>query len=364
MVHITKNTLSALALGSFLFSSLVFSQPQTAQASILSILGLGTDVSAETLSVKTSNSQKVGLLEANLGTSITVKGETDTTPDMTLINDGTAMIPQMGPLGTDADAEEIPSLEDSAVYVVRSGDTVSGIAKMFGVDSATILLANGLAPGEKPKVGDTLLILPISGIEYSVQKGDTIASIAKKFQVDAIDIIEANEVNENEKLTVGDKLLIPNATVPQAPGKPKKPSNTTTTVSGPTRGTVGYFIRPIRGGIRTQGRHGKIARNAVDIGAPVGTPVLAAADGIVLIQKNNGAWNAGMGNYVIIQHTNGSKSYSEHLSTTTVSNGQQVKQGDTIGYVGMTGHTTGPHLHWEVSRGYENPLIKNPRYGL
>ena len=74
----------------------------------------------------------------------------------------------------------------------------------------------------------------------------------------------------------------------------------------------------------------------------------AAADGTVIIARNNGAWNGGYGNYVVITHNNGTQTLYSHMKNTIVSSGQSVLSGQIIGYVGSTGLSTGAHLHFEV----------------
>jgi murein DD-endopeptidase MepM/ murein hydrolase activator NlpD len=94
--------------------------------------------------------------------------------------------------------------------------------------------------------------------------------------------------------------------------------------------------------------------NAVDIGAPRGTAIYAAAAGTVIVARTGG-WNGGYGNYVVISHPNGTETLYAHMSKVLASAGEQVAQGDTIGLVGMTGLATGNHLHFEV-RGAANPF--------
>jgi murein DD-endopeptidase MepM/ murein hydrolase activator NlpD len=101
----------------------------------------------------------------------------------------------------------------------------------------------------------------------------------------------------------------------------------------------------------TQGLHGF---NAVDIGAPRGTAILAAAGGEVIVAKSGG-WNGGYGSYVVIAHGNGTQTLYAHMSKVIATVGSMVGQGDTIGLVGATGEATGPHLHIEV-RGAKNPF--------
>ncbi len=82
-----------------------------------------------------------------------------------------------------------------------------------------------------------------------------------------------------------------------------------------------------------------------DIGAPTGTPILAADSGVAAVYPDNGN---GYGNYIMINHGGGRVTLYAHMSAFAVSNGASVTQGQVIGYVGSTGNSTGPHLHFEV----------------
>ena len=82
----------------------------------------------------------------------------------------------------------------------------------------------------------------------------------------------------------------------------------------------------------------------MDLGAAYGSPIAAAAAGVVIYA----GWEGGYGNLVVIDHGGGLATAYGHQSRIAVSVGQSVSQGETIGYVGSTGHSTGPHLHFEV----------------
>ncbi|WP_299677473.1 M23/M56 family metallopeptidase [uncultured Dokdonia sp.] len=82
----------------------------------------------------------------------------------------------------------------------------------------------------------------------------------------------------------------------------------------------------------------------IDIRASIGTPIIATADGTVLLSKKVGAW----GNLLKLKHENGYETWYAHLKDFEAHYGQSVKKGTIIGYVGMTGNTTGPHLHYEL----------------
>ena len=92
----------------------------------------------------------------------------------------------------------------------------------------------------------------------------------------------------------------------------------------------------------------------IDIAAPSGTPILAAADGFVILAQED---NSGYGIYVILEHRNGNRSLYGHMSKMKAVTGQKVKTGEIIGFVGSTGRSTGPHLHFEIimNSQYVNP---------
>ncbi|WP_459788239.1 M23 family metallopeptidase [Alteriqipengyuania sp. 357] len=102
--------------------------------------------------------------------------------------------------------------------------------------------------------------------------------------------------------------------------------------------TSGYGMRnhPV---LRKRANH-----KGIDLAAPTGTPIYATADGTV--ERAN--WFSSYGNYIQIGHGNAIETRFAHLSRIVVSDGQQVRKGDLIGYVGSTGRSTGPHLHYEV----------------
>ncbi|MDO8481904.1 MAG: peptidoglycan DD-metalloendopeptidase family protein [bacterium] len=271
--------------------------------------------------------------------------------DITIV-DGSALMPEEGPSGTIADIEK-PRNATISVYVVREGDTLSGISKLFGVSSNTILWANDIPRSSSLKVGQTLTILPVTGVKYTVKKGDTLASIAKRYGADAGEIASFNGIDG--ALSIGDEIIIPDGEVSVPAPSTSKPGTTAPVHNvGPT-GTSeqnGYYLRPIVGGRKTQGIHGY---NGVDLGAPRGTPILASATGDVIVAKEGG-WNGGYGSYVVIQHDNGSQTLYSHASSVIVYAGEHVVRGQVIAYVGATGKATGPHVHFEIRNGIRNPF--------
>ena len=268
-----------------------------------------------------------------------------------------ALVANTGPAGASAVTWMSASSDRISVYTVRAGDTLSEIADMYGVSINTILWANGLKSARDVHPGDTLIILPVSGIEHTVAQGDTLKSLAKKFGGDPDEIASFNNLDSSSPLAVGSTIIIPG-------GELAAPTPTASTVRGVRGRTIrepylggsgaplpGFFESPIPGAIITQGIHGW---NAVDFGAARGTPIHAAADGVVIIARNGG-WNGGYGNYVVITHTNGVQTLYAHMTHALATPGQSVVAGQVIGYVGSTGLSTGAHLHFEV-RGAANPF--------
>ena len=127
-----------------------------------------------------------------------------------------------------------------------------------------------------------------------------------------------------------------------------------TMLGGPEWGTVhgnGEYFWPVDGGYISSPFGGERNHKGLDIAAPLGTPIYAAADGTV-IDVGSG-WNGGYGNCVVIQNDDGNITYYAHQSETACEVGEHVDAGQLIGYVGSTGDSTGNHLHFEVrSDGY------------
>lgn len=265
----------------------------------------------------------------------------------TQIIDDNSLFADSGPLGSAADfASATPLASDQiSVYTVRRGDSLSTIADLFNVSINTILWANDLKKGAAIHEGDKLVILPISGVQYTVKKGDTLPAVAKKFGGDANEILAFNNLG-SDKLTIGQTLIIPDGDAGHPAGSKAGTGKKSTLPS-----YSGYYVWPVDGGRKSQGLHG---HNGIDIAAPSGTGILAAAEGTVIIAKDGG-WNGGYGTYAVIKHSNGTQTLYAHMSGVSVAAGQTVSHGERIGAVGSTGLSTGNHLHFEV-RGAKNPF--------
>ncbi|MDB5265419.1 MAG: putative rane bound lytic murein transglycosylase [Parcubacteria group bacterium] len=302
------------------------------------------------------------------------------------LSDNSALMAETGPDGSIPDTttgSDDPSAANSggsiSVYVVKDGDSLSEIAAKYGVTMNTILWANDIKDPKTIHAGTSLIILPVSGIEHTVTNGETLNGIATKYGANADDIASFNGLDSNATVTSGQKLIIPGGEL-SAGVTPTKSTSTTKSSTSSTKTTTkssssiktggsladvqanpyrggsgaplnGYFGNPVPGAIVTQGIHGW---NGIDLGAPSGTPIYAAAAGSVIVSKVGG-YNGGYGSYVVIDHGNGTQTLYAHFSSIIVSVGQSVTKGEKLGGVGMTGDATGNHLHFEV-RGARNPF--------
>lgn len=313
----------------------------TANAGIFSVLFENSAGSAAT-----SNSQTMTLLTPPLAIDpLAARGGGDTT-----IVEGQALLADAGPMGTIVDIDGNTAHGGLiSTYVVKEGDTLSTIADLFGVSVNTILWANNLK-SRTITPGETLVILPVTGVRHTVKKGDTVEILAKRYHGDVDEILSFNELTSGTSLAVGSIIMIPNGELETT--ATKKP------VTKPGTSSSGWLARPVRGGVRTQGLHGY---NGIDIASYQGASIYAAAAGRVIVARADGGWNGGYGNYIVIAHSNGVQTLYAHLQSVKVAPGQNVAQGDVIGGMGHTGKIDaapghdGTHLHFEV-RGARNPF--------
>ena len=232
-------------------------------------------------------------------------------------------------------------------HTVSKGESVWRIANSYNVPVYTIVSAN---PGKASRIiqpGDKLSIPNQAGVMHKIKKGETLAGIAKKFKTDSDKIQELNNI-AGTTLIAGETLFIPGAKpLPETIYVNRK--RFIWPVSGRLTSRFGWRKHPI---YKSSNYH-----PGIDIGASWGTPIKAAASGVVVFAGNGG----GYGNMVILKHKDGYFTVYAHASKIEVKRGSYVKQGQRIGRVGSTGLSTGSHLHFEVKR---NRKVVNPLTAL
>ncbi len=248
-------------------------------------------------------------------------------------------------------------------YVVQEGDTVSRLARKFHVNPNTIIKNNDRKKlkADRMKPGTRLTILPVDGIAHPIGKGETIAELAQRYKQPLDQIVEVNDLDNPDMIVENQKLIIPNAAElrlrPVAkpatrnasgrklpPGAPVRYSQTGKRLSWPSAGIVTSNF-----GWRWFRMH-----TGMDVAAPVGTAIRAVKEGRVIYS----GWMGGYGYAVDIDHGNGLTTRYAHCSELHVQTGQLVYRGQVLAAMGSTGHSTGPHLHFEVRL---NGEAVNPR---
>ena len=230
-------------------------------------------------------------------------------------------------------------------YKVEEGDTVASISKKFGVDEDTIRWQNNLSAG-KIKIDQILQILPVTGIAHKVIKGDTVYSISKRYDTEAQGIVDfpfnTFSNDETSELAIGQVVIVPEGVKPaEAVTSPRIRQLT------PDAGSVvasGNFVWPTNGSISQNFAWYHPGLDIANRGVP---NVLAADSGTVTYA---GCLNWGYGCHVRIDHGNGYATLYAHLQQIYVTVGQRVGRGNSLGKMGSTGRSTGPHLHFEIAK--------------
>jgi murein DD-endopeptidase MepM/ murein hydrolase activator NlpD len=250
-----------------------------------------------------------------------------------------------------------------AAHKVKKGETIWSISRRYGMKPARIVEHNPELKNRPLYIGEEILIVreaqkgPVKAkkktrvVYYKVKSGDTLSHIARRQRVSVASLQKWNRLGKKSVIKIGQRLKIYKKSGRSGPPPGYKYGKF---FDWPLRGVItsGYGRRsnPFVGARRQYHR-------GIDIGARMGTPIRAARDGVVIMSRRMG----GYGNCIFIRHSNGYVSVYAHNMVNKVRVGQVVKRGAIIGKVGRTGSATGPHLHFEVRR-WKKPI--NPLSAL
>ncbi len=275
-------------------------------------------------------------------------------------------IPRLAMLHTD-----IPTRPRTEIitYTIQTGDTIFGIAEKFGLKPETILWGNFYTLRDDPHnihPGTVINIMPENGTYHKWSSGEGLNGVAKGYDVTP-DVIIDWKGNHLDRATLGD-LSHPNiapGTMLFVPGGHRSYVTWSAPWIGRQNPAVAKILGPGFCGTVLEGAVGtgtfvwpsvyhylsgydyspETNHPAIDIAGLLGQPEFAADNGVVVYAGWN---NWGYGNVVVIDHGNGWQTLYAHMSYIGVGCGQSVMQGQTIGSLGSTGNSSGPHLHFEM----------------
>lgn len=244
---------------------------------------------------------------------------------------------------------------EPVLYKVRGGDNPYLIATRFGLQPESIVWANPKLE-DNPNllsIGQELVIPPTDGVLHTVESGDTLAGIADDYDVTVEDIVSygPNNLTADSEIVEGQWVMVPGGEIPFVEQTSSPEQGQWSPAPQAYGGATGAFVWPVSGSVTQKPWSGHMA---LDIANRIGTPVTASDSGVVVFA---GWSNTGYGYNIVVDHGNGFQTRYAHLSYYNVEPGQQVQQHQVIGKVGTTGHSTGPHLHFEV---IYNGVRQNP----
>jgi len=249
------------------------------------------------------------------------------------------------------DAEGVRPIEH---YMLSTDDTLWSIANFYGLSAEAVAFANGITDPYHLQLGREIMIPPFEGALYTVVDGDTVESVAARFKVDPAVIKDYNRIwLEPEHFAPGQLIFVQNATLPALP-EPVAGVIARPAFSAPAARAGGYLAWPVNGWVS---QYYWAGHTGVDIAAPYGSGLAASVSGVI---SQNG-WVAVGGLHICVKSGNLEECYY-HLSAAYLPVGTQVSAGQIVAAIGLTGVTTGPHVHWEtkINGQFVNPLVVQP----
>jgi len=227
-----------------------------------------------------------------------------------------------------------PEPPEVRAHVVGHGETLLSIAARFGIAPQTLAYDNGISDSAQLKVGESLLVPPFDAAIHVMSDGESLQDPRQRFGLDADAVRALNGVAFDDSDVAAGRLLILPVPDAQYPGfrlrLSEPPRVLAPRVRWPTEGVITQLFTSVHTG--------------VDIAAPYGSPIVATDAGTVSFV----GWRGDGGLGVCVYHDWGLETCVYHSSTTYVEVGQRVTGGQRIAAIGLTGVTTGPHVHWET----------------
>jgi len=243
------------------------------------------------------------------------------------------------------------------LYTTQAGDTVSGVAAKFGITLGTLLDNNPTIDNRNLiQLGQSLVVPRKDGILYKVSFGDTVGSIVNQYDnitSDTVIAYKPNAIADASSLEAGKYLLLLGATrKPPPPPPPVSSGGGSSTGGAPLPGGSGRFGFPLSGwnGVSDpfgSDRGGGRIHEGIDLDLYGfhSSGIFSACSGVV---KTTEYLTYSYGHYAIVDCGDGWTTLYAHMSDIAVSPGQRVSQGTRLGTSGVTGYTTGEHLHFEI----------------
>jgi len=219
------------------------------------------------------------------------------------------------------------------------------VRSLLALGCAALLAGCPGGEGGRPPVAG-----PPPGVWHQAEADESPAALARRYKVPLEDILESNGLERDSKLAVGQVVFIPGGTLqaqPAAAATEPRPPTASRPASPPP--PAGKLLWPVTGQVTSRfGTRGKRPHEGIDIAAPEGERVHAAADGTVIYA---GSGVRGYGNLILLRHPGGLVTVYAHNRTNLVKEKDAVRAGQVIGEVGSTGNASASHLHFEVRHG-------------
>jgi murein DD-endopeptidase MepM/ murein hydrolase activator NlpD len=289
-------------------------------------------------------------------------------------------------------------------YRVRPGDTLASLSQRFGLSPLELVSANPSLESLDRLVAGSVIYIPkkTKGLLVALPEGETLVDLARRFGLSPLEVARVNGLEDPTELRAGDLVLLPGleakttyqrllakqeaerqarleaerkrqeelkrlaeerrrkealrqaqlrqAQLRQAQAQKPQVRRVSYQEGGMRWPLSGFRITTYFGGRGAFQRY----HTGIDLAAPHGTPIVAAKSGQVQVA----GWSSfGYGFHVVLDHGGGVETLYAHMSRIAVRAGEWVEAGEVIGYVGSTGWSTGPHLHFEVR---VNGVARNP----